>query len=133
LYASHKRVYAHLRGAIASLEGCTAEAWPLPETAAFALTNMIATKIGGGAHGHQRSQEGQRDGLQRRCVLSGHRAHAGSSGQVRTTNLSALMPLSTAPSAVAIAARERLASQAVERAAGSLRGSVDGFLRKIAI
>lgn len=31
------------------------------------------------------------------------------------------------------AAREWLASQAVERAAESLRGSVDGFLRKIAI
>jgi hypothetical protein len=43
------------------------------------------------------------------------------------------MPLSTASSAVAIAARERLASEAVECAAESLRGSVDGFLRKIAI
>jgi hypothetical protein len=43
------------------------------------------------------------------------------------------MPRSSAARPVEIAARERLASQAVERAAESLRGGVDGFLRKVAI
>jgi hypothetical protein len=48
-------------------------------------------------------------------------------------NLSALMPQSSAARPMAIAARESLASQAVERATDSLRGSVNSFLRKVAI